>query len=40
MLRFSKIIVTGADGWLGTGLIKRLVKESKKKIIFTTKMKL
>lgn len=31
MQSFSKIIVTGADGWLGVGLITRLVEESKNK---------
>ena len=30
MENFSKIIVTGADGWLGIGLIERLAKETKK----------
>lgn len=31
MEKFSKIIVTGADGWLGMRLLERLAKESKKK---------
>ena len=30
MQDFSKIIVTGADGWLGIGLISRLIKEIQK----------
>ena len=31
MQNFSKIIITGADGWLGFGLITRLVRELKNK---------
>ena len=30
MQDFSKIIITGADGWLGIGLISRLIKEIQK----------
>lgn len=40
MENFSKIIVTGADGWLGIGLIERLVKEAKKKIALIINIKL